>query len=911
MSGACKIGVNATSLLHIEISLNTKPTSKIRILHVDDDPCILEVAKQILELEGDFEVDNALSVDEAVKKMNTQSYDAIASDYEMPQKNGLDFLKELRQTKNEIPFVLFTGKGREEVAIQALNLGANGYYNKQGTPETVYGELAHGIQLIVAHKKTEVELNQKNEILKRVGDSIDAGLAVIGRDYRVVWVNKRLKDLGIAPNKKCYETHNKLGIVCPDCGVEKIFEQNVPLDVHEYKTVNSKGETTWVELRVTPIKDKDGNVTTALELVVPITERKKAEEKLLASEKTQRELVTELQKAEAHLRAERDRAATYLDTAGVMLVALDTQGRITMLNLKGSEILGVTAEEALGQNAFDTVPEENRDSERKHFQLIVAGKVLPRYHEFPVLSKNGERRMIAWYHTVMRNPDGQITGVLSSGEDITERKKVEEALRESEEKYRTQFEETMDGIVLVDAETGIIVDCNRAIAKLVGRPKSELVGKHQRTLHPPEEAEGEFSRTFKQHLKEKEGQVLEAQVITKNGKLRDVAIKANAFELAGRRVLQGIFRDITEQKKVEKALREVEEKYRETIVTANVGIIAYDPKGEVKILNPKMEEMTGFTSREIPTLTKWFEKLYPNEEERRKVRDKWFKRMSEEGEVKEGHAIITTKDGKRRNFLFNGFQLKSGDFIAFAQDITERKEAEEKLDKLMNELVLVNEKLGVVGSLTRHDVRNKLCAVTGNVYLLKKKYVDQADIIEGLGKMEQAVKDSVKIFDFAKMYEQLGVEELKYVDAEKTINEAMALFSDSFSLEVINDCHGLTLLADSLLRQLFYNLIDNSLKHGENVTKIRVHYEKVDQDKLIVVYEDDGIGISAVNKQQLFKEGFSTSGTSGYGLFLIQKMMEVYGWRIQEAGEPGKSAKFTITIPRINQNGKESFQITS
>jgi PAS domain S-box-containing protein len=135
--------------------------------------------------------------------------------------------------------------------------------------------------------------------------------------------------------------------------------------------------------------------------------------------------------------------------------------------------------------------------------------------------------------------------------EVKDRKQAEEALKESEEKYRTQFEEALDGMFVADVETGILIDCNQAGAELVGRTKSELVGKHQRILHPPEEAEGEFSRTFKEHFTEKEGQALEAKVITKNGELRDVAIKANTFELHGRKVLQGIFRDITESKLAE------------------------------------------------------------------------------------------------------------------------------------------------------------------------------------------------------------------------------------------------------------------------------------------------------------------------------------------------------------------------
>ena len=110
--------------------------------------------KTILVMENNFEIDNASSVDEAFKKMEQQTYDAIVSDYEMPQKNGLEFLKELREQKNEIPFIFFTGKGREEVAVKALNLGADRYINKNGSPETVYCELADAINKTVERKKS-------------------------------------------------------------------------------------------------------------------------------------------------------------------------------------------------------------------------------------------------------------------------------------------------------------------------------------------------------------------------------------------------------------------------------------------------------------------------------------------------------------------------------------------------------------------------------------------------------------------------------------------------------------------------------------------------------------------------------------------------------------------------------------
>lgn len=115
------------------------------------------------------------------------------------------------------------------------------------------------------------------------------------------------------------------------------------------------------------------------------------------------------------------------------------------------------------------------------------------------------------------------------------------------------------------------------------------------------------------------------------------------------------------------------------------------------------------------------------------------------------------------------------------------------------------------------------------------------------------------------------------------------------------------MLADSLLRQLLYNLTDNSLKYGEKVSRIWVYYEEIGKDQLKLVYEDDGIGMPKAEKERIFKEGYG-EGT-GYGLYLIRKICEVYGWTIQETGKYGEGAQFTITIPRINESEKERYKL--
>jgi signal transduction histidine kinase len=177
--------------------------------------------------------------------------------------------------------------------------------------------------------------------------------------------------------------------------------------------------------------------------------------------------------------------------------------------------------------------------------------------------------------------------------------------------------------------------------------------------------------------------------------------------------------------------------------------------------------------------------------------------------------------------------------------------------------------------------------------------------------MDESVRQISQIFEFAKAYESLGVEELVYMDVSKTFEEAVGLFSDLKQIRVTNNCAGLTVLADSLLRQMFYNLVDNSLKYGERTSRIELRYEEKKSDELRLYYEDDGVGISDTVRSNLFKEGYTTGNGTGYGLYLIKKMMEVYGWTIQETGKKGKCAQFTITIPRTNQKGKQNYRQTN
>ena len=260
-----------------------------------------------------------------------------------------------------------------------------------------------------------------------------------------------------------------------------------------------------------------------------------------------------------------------------------------------------------------------------------------------------------------------------------ERHQVEEALREREELYRTLFDEALDGICLADAETGIIIDCNRALSALVCRERAELIGRPQKILHPPQDEKAAVSPTFKQHLTDKKWQIIETQVVTRTGDIREVEIKANPLYLQGRKLLQGIFRDIAERKQVESKLMESEERYRTAIEHSHDGV-ALVREGRHVYVNQKFLEIFGYDITEEVIGKPHFITVHPDDlemvTERNRKRERGESvplRYEFKGIRKDGTPIYIEISATRVTFQGEATTL------AYFRDVTERKELEEKL----------------------------------------------------------------------------------------------------------------------------------------------------------------------------------------------------------------------------------------
>jgi PAS domain S-box-containing protein len=1177
----------------------SKEVTNIRVLHVDDDISMLEMSKlMLLDLDSGFEIDKACCVDEGFSKLAEGHYDVVISDYDMPQKNGLQFLKELREQKNDTPFILFTGKGREEVAISALNLGADGYYNKQGRPETVYGELVHGIKLSVERKKAklsillnEVRLQCILDLNKMLDNSdqelmdyaLDAIIKITQSDFAFIdLLDQDEKLMTIYSWSKTAMKECKVQVKPIHCPVSEAgiwaepIRQRKPVNIDDYsvhlphKKGCPEGHVKIERFLGVPIFEKEHIV-----VIAAVANKKECYDETDVGHVTS--LVTDMwrliqrKKAEASLKETKAQLELQIKRMPIACIFWDKDFKAVSWNPAAETIFGYTEKEAIGKHPFGTiVPKEAQTIVEKIWRRLLEGDETA--HSInDNFTKAGNKITCSWTNTPIKRENNSVIGVLSMVQDVTELTKNQEAIASSEAKFRGLFESIQDGVVITNTN-GLVASVNKAAALMFGYKTPEemanipavnlYVNAHDRQIlfdilskkgyvkdyevknkrkdgstfdsivtstlrkdmngktlqaetiikdiserKKAEEAllkakkQTEFDRKRLESILETtpsavviieaqsgkysfinkramqlygfdtlglsldenvakvkarradgteypieetpvsrclklgqevhnqemiidraDGQVLpiiantaplrdmqgnitaaiivfediterkkseeslranqrllaesnrigkvggwqfnidtlkqtwtdetysihevdfnfnptvengvsfytpesrpiieqaiqqaraygkpfdvELQITTAKGNLRDVRAIGEAN--LSKRIVYGFFQDITERKKTEDALKQSETQFSKAFASNPVALcISRFADGFIIDVNETFLRLFGFGRQEAIGHKTTEMNIFIN----LKDRENLTKILREKGAIHNFEITLQTKTGKPLHILAsidkmnsNGQELILSTFI----DITPRKKAEQALEENHHKMELMNEKLRVVGSLTRHDVGNKLMVAKSNLYLLKKRIGDNPDLAKYLERIESSLASSEDIFEFNRFYEKIGLEKISKENVFESFNQAAALMRNLGNVTIVNECQGLEVFADSLLKQLFYNFIDNSFKHGEIVNRIRLHY-KEDVDGVKLFYEDNGVGIPEANKLKLFEVGFTTGNSSGLGLYLVKKMIDVYGWTITEEGEEGKGAKFLMTIPKLSENGKGNYQIT-
>ncbi|MDI9576916.1 MAG: PAS domain S-box protein, partial [Thermoproteota archaeon] len=640
---------------------------------------------------------------------------------------------------------LFTGKGREDIAIQALNLGANYYINKHGTPKTVYGELTHAITNLVRAR------NDDSSLLTS-------------------------------------EDENRL-----------LFENSFD---------------------------------------------------------------------------------------GVMLTKPD--GSILSANPAACRMLRMSEQEIIkvGRQGIVVKDEKLKNALKEREQT---GKVVS---EFTFKRKDGSTFVGEASSNLFLSSSGEVKSCLII-RDITQRKKIEVALKKSEELQRAIVANSPIGIATIAADANFL-SANESFVKILGYSESELRKMDFKDITHPDYLADSIIAVDNLNAGKVPFFSLEKKYIRKDGTIIDGKVNVSLIrdEKGKPRLYVISLEDVTSLKKDMLALSESEARFRQLIINSPDTIYLFDNiSHKTQFLN--RDTFLGYPRSEIEGTNSLTEHIYPADKE--SVLKNWYDIM--QGTISGEKPIeyrLKSKSGKwewlqsRVNVLQRDGKGKPQLLLVSLSIVTERKFDEEKL-------FLFNEKIRVLGSLTRHDVGNKLMTIRNSVYLLRKHVGDDPRVTKYFEAIDSAVNSANRLFDFSRVYEKIGAEKPSVVDVGEAFDQAISLIPNLGKIKIINECHNLKVVADSLLVQVFHNLVDNTIKYGGFVSQIKFYFLEND-DKKHLIYEDNGEGISFENKSKLFNEGFSTGGSTGLGLSLIKKIVEFYGWTIVEEGEPGEGAKFTLII---------------
>ncbi|NLV27887.1 MAG: PAS domain S-box protein [Methanomicrobiales archaeon] len=966
----------------------------IHILYVDDEEILLDLAKIFLERNGEFSVDISLSADEIIKSGNISSYDAIISDYMMPEMDGIEFLKAIRSQYPDIPFILFTGRGREEIVIEAINHGVDFYLQKGGDPKAQFAELGHKVEQAVKRRKIEKELINSEKRFNQIfqANHSIAGLSELSSG-RFVDVNEAfLKRLFFTREEVIGKTFLELGILTEETQTELLKSLNEAGYLHnlEVNFFTKTNDLLYVLVSADIISSSGEDLL--LVQATDITKRSLAEEKMKQTlenlEKTQR--IARIGNWSLDLKTRQYSASDELyhmfglplgSVVGYDLIAdlIHPQDRPRMreifktalktglpYNTEMRIVLPSTGEERY----ITTIGELEVDNEGKPIrvfgvnqditELKMTSCALMEYEiqfqqiidNFPVsitivtingnllyanpqaiklFELEGVRELTSiMIHDFWTNPkerkdwieklkdknivtDYEVEFSLSSGKriwailfgifisfkgkkcilsahhNITDRKLAEEELKKSEERYRFITDNSTDVIWTMNLD-GWFTFVSPSVYHLRGYTPEEVIEKPVIDAISP----GSVSLTMQimnstiEKVKtglRPEPEFFEVEQPCKDGSTVWTEVVAKSLHDKHNNIIGflGISRDITKRRVYEQALKESEQKFISIFNQTPDPILIIDAKGTIIEVNKGFEEIFGTFNTEITGKNLKNIGIFADDEQ----------------EISPLASV--TKDGKVNRTEIEFINKNNSPFYAEVaissiniqkqlctllqiHDINEIKHAHDAVKS-------ANHKLNILSSITRHDILNRVMIASLYSEEMKEMVTDKK-LIKYLDVINKTSSNIARLINLTKEYQDLGTSAPVWQRVETLIHEetitglAQGIFLQS-------ELENLEIYADLMLEKVLYNLVDNSVRHGNNLTSINFSYQIKGND-CILVYEDDGGGVLEKDKMRIFERGFGKN--TGMGLFLIGEILSITGIKISETGTYGKGVRFEMLV---------------
>ena len=432
---------------------------------------------------------------------------------------------------------------------------------------------------------------------------------------------------------------------------------------------------------------------------------------------------------------------------------------------------------------------------------------------------------------------------------------------------------------------GIITDWNSGAERLYGYTADEIVGRHIRTLTPSDRHD-EIPQLIERIRKGERIERYETERMTKDGRRIQVSLSLSPIKNAQGTIVgaSSTAHDITEKKRMQDEVLRAKNEWERTFDAVPDLIAVLDRDQRIVRVNKAMADRLGIQPQDAIG-QHCYEVVHHLGMPPRSCPHELLMNDGRE------HSSEIHEDTLNGDFLVTASPLRdvSGTLIGSVHvlhDISEPKRAEKALQ-------MAAKKLNILSSITRHDILNQLM-ILGGYLVLSKDTVKDPELLTFIQKEEDAVTSIRRQIEFTRYYENIGVNAPQWQDIAATIHSSISqLITEGITIEVTFS--GVEVFADPLISKVFYNLAENSIRHGGNVTLIRFRFTETDAGA-VITYEDNGTGIPLEDKEHIFGKGFGKH--TGLGLFLTREILAITNIAIRENGEPGKGVRFEILIPR-------------
>ena len=831
----------------------TGTADRIDVLHVDDEPDFAELTAELLRKADDrLAVHTATRPDDGFELLADREIDCVLSDHDMPGWTGIEFLEAVRRRHPDLPFVLYTGKGSEEVASDAISAGVTDYLRK-GSGTDHYDLLANRIRNAVSARRSAADAEQRRHRLEQILKTVPACVVQLDAEGRFVFANDRaVAVLGLAASEVTDRAYND-----PEWDITDIDGDPIPDPELPFRRVRDTGEPLYgfrhtiewpdgtrkiLSVNGAPLFDADGRVESVVCSLSDITERVQRERDL-------EETTTRLE--------------ALFENSPDMIDIHSSDGTVIDVNRRFCEVFDQPKSELVGQTVWDIDkridPEEIRD--------IWAGMdVGERYElETEFLRESGERFPVEVHLT--RLPDhGDEGRFVVISRDISDRTERERELR----RYRRMVDAMQEAACVYDRD-GRYEIVNERIAEVHGTTPEAMEGRRSEFLAEiREQADGDpFQGLLDGDREEFRGE-LESDV----GNLGRTVVDYRLTPLVVDGVVEGVVsvvRDITERRRRERELEQARAEYEQLIDGMNDATWVIDTDGSFLEVNDAAVETTGYSRSEL--LSMGIEDIDPavdGADAARLDTDKYADGM------RVFETVHETKDGQQFPVEVSSsivsYRGETAE-LSISRDISDRKRRERRLEEF--------------ASVVSHDLRNPLSVARGSVELAQaesaSEHLDRAE--RAHVRMEELIDDLLTLArQGTAATDPEAIEFRSFVEAcWQQVVTAEA------TLRVEGDR---TIRADrGRLQQLFENLIRNAIEHGTDAVTVTMGTLPGG-----FYVEDDGPGISASERDAVFEAGYSTaSDGTGVGLNIVAQVVDDHDWDIELTAGADGGARFEIT----------------